>query len=368
MPKILFLAPLPPPISGHSLASEVFLKHLSPQNEVVIVDLNKKATSPYFKSFFRIIEIGSFFLKIARYSSQSDLIYLTISESLGGNLKDIIIYLLCYPKLPNMYIHLHGGSIKKLLFDKSKVLYRLNKFFISQMGGVIILGNSHKEIFKSMISDKKVHIIPNFAEDSIFLEAETIKRKFSNLKPVKILFITNLLEEKGFMELIDAFLQLDTISQEQLAIDFAGRFDSESLKKRFLAKVALHKNLKYHGIVHGKAKLELFKNGHVLCLPTSYFEGQPIAILEAYAAACVVATTLRGGIIDIFEDEKNGFSIENRSASAVLSTLKKVILNQNKLLNIALYNNQIAKEKYRTEVYNQALYNVLINKEELVLN
>jgi hypothetical protein len=38
--KVLFLAPLPPPMTGHSLVSKALLDHLAETHEVVPVDLS----------------------------------------------------------------------------------------------------------------------------------------------------------------------------------------------------------------------------------------------------------------------------------------------------------------------------------------
>ena len=39
--KILFIAPLPPPITGHSLVSKVLLDYIVQKDEVFIVNLSK---------------------------------------------------------------------------------------------------------------------------------------------------------------------------------------------------------------------------------------------------------------------------------------------------------------------------------------
>lgn len=360
MAKILFIAPLPPPISGHSLASKVFFDYLLiNEKEVILVDLNKKAKGYNFRSIKRIIEVLSIFYKVAIGSRNSDYIYFTISESWSGNFKDLVIYLLCSKRLSKMYIHLHGGSIGQLLFDKSRLIRAINKFFISKMAGVIILGESHKSIFEGMIKKDKIYVVPNFAEDSLFLRQEKIKEKFSTLIPLKIVFVSNLLKKKGYDELVGAFFRLEDKMKGMVTIDFAGRFDSEAEKTHFLKNIDLHKNLTYHGVINGESKRKLYENAHLLCLPTSYLEGQPIAILEAYASGCVVLTTISGGIGDIFKDNINGFSIEKRSADAVLKTIKMAVESKNELLNIAIYNNFISTKNYRVANYNKTMESIL---------
>ena len=44
----------------------------------------------------------------------------------------------------------------------------LNKKFIKNLGGVIITGESHNEVFQDFVSRNNLYIVPNFAQDYIF--------------------------------------------------------------------------------------------------------------------------------------------------------------------------------------------------------
>src|SRR5438046_8872377 len=125
--RILLIAPVPPPISGHSLATKVLLDDLSSAHQVEVVNLNKNSTKDGEIRLERIREVLKILKDTWRLRNQADAIYLTISESFAGNVKDIFIYLICLKNLSRMYIHLHGGSIGSLLFDRHKLISYLNK-------------------------------------------------------------------------------------------------------------------------------------------------------------------------------------------------------------------------------------------------
>ena len=97
--NILFIAPLPPPICGHSLASEVLFKHLLKKNNVNLINLIYNSNSNGIFSFRRVISVLNIFIKLIKLPYKTSNIYFTISESLLGNLKDIIIYILLFKKL-----------------------------------------------------------------------------------------------------------------------------------------------------------------------------------------------------------------------------------------------------------------------------
>lgn len=345
--KILFIAPLPPPINGHSLASEVIFTHLSAKHEIITVNLSRKNTS----ILNRVIEILSILKSIYLYQKKVDKIYFTISESIGGNTKDLLIYFLCLKNIHKMYVHLHGGSLKKLLFDKHRILFNINKFFLSRIAGAIILGNSHKNIFSDFLPNEKIHIVPNFAEDFLFISNEDIHSKFENNDTLNLLFLSNLLPDKGYKALLNAFISIKPKINKKLRLDFAGRFDSDTLKSEFLNEINKHDNIYYHGVVHGQEKKNLLLRSHVFCLPTSYLEGQPISILEAYASGCIVITTLCGGISDIFLDKINGYEIDPQNVESIANVISFLANQPAMLESIAISNRKTAFEKYRTNLY-----------------
>lgn len=356
--RILFIAPLSPPVSGHSLAAEVLYEHLVQHHQIAVVNLSKQSFKEGIDSASRIFQVFNILKEVWQKRKEADVIYLTVSESLAGNVKDLLIYVLCFRDIHKMVIHLHGGSIKKLLFDKMPAIFKLNKYFISRLAGVIILGKSHLDIFSGTIDRRKIYIVPNFAEDAFFVRPEDIKEKFTS-NPFRMLFMSNMIPKKGYNELINAFLDLDDNVKKQIRLDFAGSFDSEELKNVFLEKIKGLDQVRYHGIVKGNEKKRLFSKAHVFCLPTVYFEGQPISILEAYASGCVVVTTVRGGIGDIFTNNINGFEIEAQSTDSIKSTIEKLLAEREHLHQIATFNHTTALEKYRTDIYSSRVETIL---------
>ncbi|RXF69122.1 glycosyltransferase family 4 protein [Arcticibacter tournemirensis] len=359
--KVLFIGPLPEPLTGHSLACKVFLDEIRSKHEVHVVNLSKKGFSNGIDSIRRLIDVVKILNQIRKLSKKVDVVYFTISESYSGNIKDLLIYLLCFKKLSKMVVHLHGGTIGKMIFSKSRILFRVNKFFIQRLGAVIVLGKVHVSIFTDMIESQRIHIIPNFAEDFLFCDDEVIKSKFQDLTKLRVLFLSNLIHGKGYNELVRAYSQSNAALKESICIDFAGGFESASQKERFLKSIAGDIGMKYQGLVKGVRKKELLHSAHVFCLPTSLNEGQPISIIEAYASGCVVVTTGKGGIPDIFVDEVNGFMVVPQSTDSLCNVFKHLVDNKEKLAKMAFTNRQLADENYRVSLYNQSLVLLLDN-------
>jgi glycosyltransferase involved in cell wall biosynthesis len=357
--KILFIAPMPPPVAGHSLAAQVLHDELQKYHEVEVVNFNKSSFVEGISSFKRIIEVLFVLLDVLRKIRGTEVIYFTISESFAGNLKDLFIYCICYSKLSKMYIHLHGGSIKRLLWDNHPFIHKINKFFIRKMRGVIISGKSHFEVFDDIVENDKIKISSNFALDYLFLPENNIRKKFEDLQCIRILYMSNMIDKKGYLELCDAYLELAESFKSKLKLDFVGRFELESQQEAFLNKIEGCDHVKYHGVVDDDAKQKLFQNAHVFCLPTSFFEGQPISILEAYASGCVVITTGQSGILDIFKDKENGYMLKEGKSKFIKTALENLINENDQLLSIALFNKKLSDEKYTTRIYHDTLRKII---------
>jgi Glycosyltransferase len=359
--KILFIAPIPPPIDGQSKASKVLLdKLLLEGNNVNVINLSKNSLKNGYSSINRVYDILKLLFYVWRKRNNNDIIYLSLAESFWGNLRDIFIYSICYKSLNKMFIHMLGGAgMKKILCGKG-FKYKLNRLFIKNLGGIIVEGPVNFEIFSKVIPESKIHIVPNFAEDFLFVNKEEIKTKFATNKRIQILYLSNLIPGKGYNELADAYIALEDSLKKQINIVFVGGFESQNSEHNFLDKIKNYNGLEYIGkFIDGEEKRKLYCKSHVFCLPTYYpFEGQPISILEAYATGCVVITSNHSGIPFIFSDKRNGFIVEKKSIPSIKKAIENVLCHKIQLENIALNNRDEALKKYRTSIYQNSIFDI----------
>jgi glycosyltransferase involved in cell wall biosynthesis len=357
---MLFIGPLPEPVTGQSLACRVLLDGLPAGYRLELVDMAKREFTQGVSSLSRVAQVARILWRVWRRRRHADVIYLTVSESVAGSVKDLVIYALCFRKLGRTAIHLHGGAGMREIMRHRGVLRTLNAFFLKRLGAAIVLGESQREIYRGVVPDERIHVIPNFAEDSLFTTTEGLNAKFDRTTPLRVLFLSNLLPGKGYEELADAFLGLDQAMKASMRLDVAGAFESERAKAEFLAKVAGDQRIQYHGIVDGERKRALFSQAHVFCLPTYYpYEGQPISILEAYASGCAVITTAHSGIPDVFRDGVNGIQVAARSADALRVALTGAVRAPAALRRMAMTNFTTALEVYRTAAFQRAVSGVI---------
>jgi glycosyltransferase involved in cell wall biosynthesis len=365
--NILFIAPIAPPVTGQSLASKIFLNFLLQlaHCKVQVIDFKKPRYKNLLSPLFRVFKILIILKDIYRNRNGNDVIYLTISESILGNIKDLCTYFILRKHLSKLVIHLHGGASFEKIFSRGNILlFKINKYYLNRLKAIIVLGETQKKIFDKHIDNNKLFIVKNFAEDIFFVSPEKLNKKES-LGKLNILFLSSLIGGKGYLELRDSYFLLPSKYKSLITINFAGGFKDGASKKNFLNSISGYPSLVYKGFLDGIEKYNVLYDADIFCLPTYYpHEGQPISILEAYAAGCLVITTEHSGIPDIFTDGMNGFYVNKKSPESIANVLVKIIEENINCAKIGFNNTDFAKSNFRTSIYNNNLYQILFSNFE----
>lgn len=359
--KVLFIAPLPDPVTGQSLACSTLLDKLVKEHQVTVIDIGRAGLSSGDSSLDRAIQTVGFAWRAYRAAPHADVVYFTISESVLGVIKDSLIYLSCWRRLDRMVVHLHGGAGMRKIMRARGLIARICRLFLERVGAVVLLGERHLDIVKDLTRTDHVHLIPNCAQKEVFIPIAEIGGKFSRRDRLRVLYLSNLIPSKGYMELVSGFEALSGQEQERIELTFAGAFESKVAREEFLSRLSSLPSLKFNGVVAGVAKAALLKQSHVLCLPTYYpYEGQPICILEAYAAGCAVVTTDHSGIFDIFTPAVNGFEVGPRSATDIASALRYCLVSWEEMEAVARRNRDVAQARYTETVFTSRVAELLM--------
>ena len=166
------------------------------------------------------------------------------------------------------------------------------------------------------------------------------------------------MEEKGIFQLLDSLQELEN-KKIKYEAKIAGNIDA-SLKEIILDKIDKLKNTSYIGVVYNDDKKQLLNWSNTFVLPTFYkMEGQPISILEALATKNVIISTKHAGIIDIIENNKNGFLVDKENSKSI--TNKFVFLNDNKskILEISNYNKMYFAENFTITTFSEQFIKIL---------
>lgn len=301
--KICFVAQFPPPMHGLTKAVDtLYNSELAQEFDFEKIDTTDNK---------RILQTLAAIRK-----SKADLFYFTIAQSVGGNLRDLMI-LKAIGKRPCL-VHLHGGYYRTLVDNdmpgwQRKANYRT----VGKLSGAIVLGPSLKWIFDGMLPDEKIFTVPNCVDDEYLMSDEEFEEKLRTLpdrKIIHVLYLSNFIRTKGYPKVLEmALLEKERGGERRFHFDFAGKFFEKSEEEFFWGYVkdnGLEDYITYHGIVGGDKKRELLKQCDIFCLLTTYpNEGQPISILEAMGNGMVIVTTDHAGIPDLVTDGVNGIVV-----------------------------------------------------------
>ena len=307
--KICFIAQFPPPIHGLSKAVETLY--------------NSKLNEIYDFEKIDITNNKNFLINLLKiFKSNADLFYFTISQTKGGNLRDLIIMKVLALQNKKCLIHLHGGYYRQLVdVVLPKWQKEANYKAIKKLDGAIVLGDSLKKIFHGMIAEKKIFTVPNCVDDEFVISDRRFKEKQEQLSERKIkhiLFLSNLIRTKGYPLVLELALaekeRCEVGARKRYHFDFCGKFFDDKEKMYFYSYVKennLEEYVSYHGVVMGDEKRKFLELADFFILPTRYpNEGQPISIIEAMANGLVVVTTDHAGIPDLVKNTENGIMLK----------------------------------------------------------
>ena len=347
MKKVLIIGPMPEPTTGVSLANKVVVENFKKHEIFKVQTINTSYNKFDDKLGVFSLSKALFFLKLnflAYKIFKADTIYLTPGQTFFGVAKYTLFILLAKLLRKEIIAHIHGNYLGTEFKQLKGVKKAAFKSLLSHTNKGIVLSESLKDNLTPFIEDQNIHVLFNFVEDYLFTADNPQDKKI--ISQPRIIFLSNLMEEKGIFDLLEALKILEE-SNVNFKAKIAGNIDKSNQNKCETYFNSL-KNVKYVGVVGGQEKKELLDWGKIFILPTYYkMEGQPISILEAMATENIVLTTKHAGIPDVFSDKKNGFYIEKRNPKDIVDKIQYIINNEKSSKEIMKENLILANKKHK---------------------
>lgn len=358
MKKVLVIGPFPEPTTGVSLANEIVLKILREDPNYYVSKLNTSfhkfdesiGKFSWDKFFFNL----KFNLSVFKTLS-FDVVYLTPGQTFLGVAKYLFLFIIPWIFGKEVIFHVHGNHLRNEFDSLRGIKRKLFHFILSRSSKAIALSESLLANVQPFVPEHKSFFLYNFAQDH-----QVFKNKLIEIdkRGLRIVYLSNLMKEKGINDLLDALFDLENQGINYSA-KIAGNIDAEN-EEVVRQKLSRLKNTEYIGIVKGDQKVELLEWANVFILPTYYqMEGQPISILEAMAAQCVIVTTSHAGIPDVVKQDINGFFVEKENAKSIVSGLKMILATPSKFNEIAIRNRFEFEKKYTINAFGKRLKQIL---------
>ncbi len=300
------------------------------------------------KNKFFIIDFFSYLISILTillFPKKDKIFYLVLHRSrVSFWLRDFPIYFLNNYLDSKLICHLVGSDLLDFL-NKSNRLenYFLRKYLRNIDLWVVLGSNMHSQVDKAyemlnIKSDSKCYlsgklksrVIPGFVKKDMKynFDYQKLDSKISKLnQKVSIGYMSNLIEEKGIAEFIEAMI----ILKENQGLEFEAWFAGATLgklTKKVSRAIDLSSKKNYIencGPVYGSKKWSKLAETHIFVLPTYYkTEALPLSILEAMKFGCVVVSTDAGEIEELLI-ASNGVFLKSTSPTEISTSISSLL-------------------------------------------
>lgn len=342
--NVLFFGELPTKnIHGVSLSNKINLEIISTAFSVdiieEIVDLREHGKFSINKNF-------SFFLyclRLIKFSLKKHyhFFYTTFSLSLAGAIKTFMLQLLfkLFNPKGKIVLHLHRGDF---------ISFYYRKHFFTIISNIIFKA-SHKIVFlsesfidRSLPYSEKFVVVPN----TLIIPEQIIR----NESKTDFVFISNYIKEKGILELLEAFNQLN---EESIYLNCYGQFTTFDLRDKVQSYAS--KKIRLNNFVNNEnEKYSIVCSSKCVILP-SYNEGQPLIILEAMAMGVPVIATKVGDIPEML-GQNYPYLIEPSSIQSLKEAIEKIgSLSSTEIFEIGERLKKRFEEKYSFDKHKSLL-------------
>jgi len=356
------LGPLPPPYYGPSVTLEALLNSkFSEAFEVYFVKTNFIKSIEQLHRYnlkkvlilFKVVYKELYCLLFIR----PDFVCSLISFNKSGFIKDMMIIFIAKLFCKKVVLYAHGNNLPGFYKESNWLLkFLIKRTVVSSYAG-LVLGERLIFNFEKFLPRDRIFIVPSGIEAFGYRN-----RKRKNSEPIiKVLFLSNLVESKGFFVLLQAIPKV-IAQKKEVRFVFAGDFDGSFDKNKVFSYVrekGIENFVEFKGRVAGKEKIDLYFNSDIFVFPTYYrFETFGLVNLEAMQAGLPVITTARGAIPEIIEDGINGFMVKEQDPVDLAE--KILILIEDEALRKRMGENNKKKfnEMYTHEKYGERMIEV----------
>jgi glycosyltransferase involved in cell wall biosynthesis len=299
--RILVVGPSPKKIGGIASLNQQLLNEAPEEGDFLLnLDLIQHGWISFPLHLLRAIYIQRDF----------DVIHIQMASK-GSCLRKAILRIFC---IKPVVIEVHGAKFAE--FSDALLGKFLLKILKNYQDRYLVLNHELKtKLSKMGISN--ITVVSNCAEEPTNIG----ERKFSDWavnssRRKKAIYVGRISEEKGIDLMFEGWSQICTSNWD---LDVYGPVNSK-YDKKFKELLSVYKNVSYRGTLANKDVYQHIAESELFLL-TSYFEGQPVALIEAMACGKPFLASDLPGIKRLDPDNEFSFQFKKGDLSDFTSKL-----------------------------------------------
>lgn len=387
-PRVLFALHLPPPVHGASMVGK-YIQDSVVMNKAFDCRFENIATAANLEdigklSLRKVTGVLSLIKKLRKAVNEHNpkLVYYTPNATGMPFYKDWLVVTALKRMGCKVVVHYHnkGVSTRQNRFVDN-ILYK--SFFKGLK--VILLADALYTDIQKYVKRENVLICGNGVPDICRAISRNVPENATY--PINMLYLSNMMIEKGVYELLEACARLNEQGMKFVCRFVGGWKDitEEEFRAKALSlglSVSTPSSPDQNAIIqalgpkYGDEKVDCLKKASIFVFPTYYHnECFPLVLLEAMQCQLTCISTREAAIPEIIEDGKTGFVIEKTadgkpSVDELTHAIGKMIDDSMMCYDMGQEGRKKYEQEYTLEVFErritECLKNVLNNKKDTI--
>jgi glycosyltransferase involved in cell wall biosynthesis len=349
--KILLILNLPPPYGGGEVRAEYLYNYLINNEKYIIISNSRKKSNKSkqgkislsnicfgIKLFFRTLYY------ILYYKPTK--LYIGIPKEFYAFIKTGLLISIAYIFKIKIYGELAGESF--IFMRKNNYQKKIGLFFLRKISDLRVLSPSIKLQLSNLslpritVLENGIYVPLNIDLTSDFFISETLN----------ILFVGALNYSKGIKNIIESILLL---KNEKIKFHFhiMGEWSNKIQKDEIFNYIIINdlsKFITFYGLVTSNLKWAIYRKCHILAHPT-YWDGQPLVILEAMGFGLTIISTNIGAIPYTMKNNINGLILFENTPQELSKAIMDFYKNRSSMWEISKRNIETFKKRFTLEAY-----------------
>lgn len=350
-----------PPVHGATVSFERVLEVLADRGllaEVVPMPGAESLSSPGRASLRKLRRGIGVVTRATRalLSNPGSALYVnSLSPTRLGFLRDAAVILMASSLGRQVVCHVHSAPAIASSYDRAGRPTRwLMRFVGRRVASAWVLTPGLGDMMVRLFPADRIAVLSNAAPD---LGSSRGESERTGDGPIRLLYLSNLVPEKGYPTLLEA---AELLGSRGVAVEIrlVGAVPGDQVASDLEARIARlpsSSSCSVRGPVDPDRRHEQLTWADAFVLPTDYrWEAQPLSILEAMSASLPVVSTALPGIAESVEDGVEGFLVEPRDPEALADAIAG-LLDEGERRRIATAARARYERDYRIEAFQARL-------------